>query len=215
MIGFEFMKNFDAPYQADSITDFWRRWHISLSTFLARLSVHSARWQPAGAAPDVPEPDRRHAPGRPVARGELDVRGLGCVSRGAAGLRALPGQAEPVSSACRGSSAWESPLSSCCSPGCCSARPPSPTRRVTSAPCSASEAARPTPRCSCSPAQLYTREALVIVMACVAFTAWPSQAYEWSETISWPKALVVHPLFVVALLAMFAQSFNPFLYFQF
>src|SRR5262249_30513407 len=34
MIGFEFMKNFDAPYQADSITDFWRRWHISLSTFL-------------------------------------------------------------------------------------------------------------------------------------------------------------------------------------
>ena len=45
--------------------------------------------------------------------------------------------------------------------------------------------------------------------------AWPSQAYEWSETIGWPKALVVHPLFVVALLAMFAQSFNPFLYFQF
>ena len=34
MIGFEFMKNFDAPYQSDSITDFWRRWHISLSTFL-------------------------------------------------------------------------------------------------------------------------------------------------------------------------------------
>src|SRR3954469_17642817 len=34
MIGFEFMKNFDSPYHADSITDFWRRWHISLSTFL-------------------------------------------------------------------------------------------------------------------------------------------------------------------------------------
>ena len=35
MIGFEFQKNFDSPYQAESITDFWRRWHISLSTFLA------------------------------------------------------------------------------------------------------------------------------------------------------------------------------------
>ena len=34
MIGFEFMKNFDAPYHADSITNFWQRWHISLSTFL-------------------------------------------------------------------------------------------------------------------------------------------------------------------------------------
>jgi alginate O-acetyltransferase complex protein AlgI len=53
------------------------------------------------------------------------------------------------------------------------------------------------------------------MMACAVLVAWPSQAYEWSATISWPKALVVHPLFVVALLAMFAQSFNPFLYFQF
>ncbi|MGK5594571.1 MAG: MBOAT family O-acyltransferase [Parachlamydiaceae bacterium] len=26
--------NFNSPYQADSIIDFWRRWHISLSTFL-------------------------------------------------------------------------------------------------------------------------------------------------------------------------------------
>ena len=34
MVGFEFPKNFDAPYRADSITDFWRRWHVSLSTFL-------------------------------------------------------------------------------------------------------------------------------------------------------------------------------------
>ena len=34
MMGFVFAKNFDAPYQADSITDFWRRWHISLSTLL-------------------------------------------------------------------------------------------------------------------------------------------------------------------------------------
>jgi alginate O-acetyltransferase complex protein AlgI len=34
MIGFMFMKNFDDPYLADSITDFWRRWHISLSTWL-------------------------------------------------------------------------------------------------------------------------------------------------------------------------------------
>jgi len=34
MFGFEFPRNFDAPYRADSITNFWQRWHISLSTFL-------------------------------------------------------------------------------------------------------------------------------------------------------------------------------------
>jgi len=34
MLGFVFPKNFDSPYRAESITDFWRRWHISLSTWL-------------------------------------------------------------------------------------------------------------------------------------------------------------------------------------
>lgn len=33
MFGFEFMKNFNYPYIATSITDFWRRWHISLSSW--------------------------------------------------------------------------------------------------------------------------------------------------------------------------------------
>ena len=31
MLGFEFLENFNYPYIASSITDFWRRWHISLS----------------------------------------------------------------------------------------------------------------------------------------------------------------------------------------
>jgi alginate O-acetyltransferase complex protein AlgI len=34
MLGFVFPKNFNSPYLAESITDFWRRWHISLSTWL-------------------------------------------------------------------------------------------------------------------------------------------------------------------------------------
>ena len=33
MIGFHFKENFNYPYAADSVTDFWRRWHISLSSF--------------------------------------------------------------------------------------------------------------------------------------------------------------------------------------
>jgi alginate O-acetyltransferase complex protein AlgI len=33
LFGFEFMENFNYPYIAKSITEFWRRWHISLSTW--------------------------------------------------------------------------------------------------------------------------------------------------------------------------------------
>lgn len=33
-MGFHLPANFRAPYKSDSITDFWRRWHISLSTWL-------------------------------------------------------------------------------------------------------------------------------------------------------------------------------------
>ena len=33
IFGFKFLENFNYPYIAKSITDFWRRWHISLSSF--------------------------------------------------------------------------------------------------------------------------------------------------------------------------------------
>ena len=33
MLGFRFVENFRYPYVSESVTDFWRRWHISLSTW--------------------------------------------------------------------------------------------------------------------------------------------------------------------------------------
>ena len=34
LLGFHFNKNFDSPYKSATITEFWRRWHISLSSWL-------------------------------------------------------------------------------------------------------------------------------------------------------------------------------------
>ena len=33
MVGFHYLENFDYPYASHSITEFWRRWHMSLGTF--------------------------------------------------------------------------------------------------------------------------------------------------------------------------------------
>lgn len=52
VLGFELMENFRQPYLATSIADFWRRWHISLSTWfrdylyipLGGNRVSHARW---------------------------------------------------------------------------------------------------------------------------------------------------------------------------
>jgi alginate O-acetyltransferase complex protein AlgI len=34
LLGFRFTRNFQLPYQSENIAEFWRRWHISLSTWL-------------------------------------------------------------------------------------------------------------------------------------------------------------------------------------
>ncbi len=34
LLGFHFVENFNSPYKSESITEFWRRWHMSLSAFL-------------------------------------------------------------------------------------------------------------------------------------------------------------------------------------
>ena len=40
IFGFHFDENFNYPYVADSVTNFWRRWHISLSTWFRYQKPH-------------------------------------------------------------------------------------------------------------------------------------------------------------------------------
>jgi alginate O-acetyltransferase complex protein AlgI len=47
------------------------------------------------------------------------------------------------------------------------------------------------------------------------FSFWKFRSYDWCVDVSFKKSLVVLGLFILATLALFTQSYNPFLYFQF
>jgi len=82
MFGFHFLENFNYPYVARSVTEFWRRWHISLSTWF-RDYVYIPL---GGNRAQCVEPLRRLVPDRNVARRELEFHRLGtlvlCAARG-------------------------------------------------------------------------------------------------------------------------------------
>ena len=64
-------------------------------------------------------------------------------------------------------------------------------------------------------AEFYAPGKIILMALCAALIVRPLQAYEWAEDVTWPKALALAPTFCLALMAMFAQSFSPFLYFRF
>lgn len=213
MFGFEFMKNFNAPYHADSITDFWRRWHISLSTFLrdylyiplggnrrgtvrtyANLAIvmllgglwHGANWTF-------------------VAWGAY--HGILLIAERAAGRapawRALP---RPVRVAAtfilvlgswvlfRAESVADAAAYFIAMAGC-------------GVPADASSAMLA--------AQVFEPGRIVPMAVAGLLVVSRRQAHEWSAAVTVPKALASLAVFVLALAAMFSQAFNPFLYFQF
>ena len=61
--------NFNSPYKATSIIDFWRRWHMTLSRFLRDYLYVGSGWQPERPDPALREPARDHASGRACGTG--------------------------------------------------------------------------------------------------------------------------------------------------
>ena len=56
---------------------------------------------------------------------------------------------------------------------------------------------------------------LATLALCAVLAFQPMQAFDFAERISWGKAVLLLGLFCFALMTMFVQAFNPFLYFQF
>ena len=212
MIGFEFLKNFDSPYKADSITDFWRRWHISLSTFLRDYLY-------------IPLGGNRKGPLRTYLN-LIVVMLLGGLWHGANWTFVAWGAYHGILLALERFNGKRSALELW----------PRPVRVAATfilvlfswvlfRSANLHEAlyylgvmigqGGSGPGMLLLPALLYTQGTLAIMAIGALVIAWPVQAHDWSREVTWPKAMLVHPLFCVSLLVMFSQSANPFLYFQF
>ena len=81
MLGFRFPQNFNSPYTSVNISDFWRRWHMSLSfwlrdyLFIPLGGSRNGRWRTLRNLLD------HDVPRRPLAWRGLDVRDLGTAAR--------------------------------------------------------------------------------------------------------------------------------------
>ena len=103
MFGLRLPFNFNAPYRALSIRDFWRRWHMTLSRFLRDYLYIPLGGNRCGAARQAVERRRDHAARRAVAWRELDIRRLGRAAR--RGARGEPCLGAARACACRAPSA--------------------------------------------------------------------------------------------------------------
>ena len=88
LFGIDFLENFNYPYSAGSITDFWRRWHISLSSWFRDYLYIPLGGNRCWPSAELFQSGDRLLPVRALARRELDVCRLGAVSRRIPGSRA-------------------------------------------------------------------------------------------------------------------------------
>ncbi len=67
LLGYELMENFRSPYRSLNVTEFWRRWHISLSTWF-RDYLYTPLVAPVGVGSTRSQPIPRYGARRTVAR---------------------------------------------------------------------------------------------------------------------------------------------------
>jgi alginate O-acetyltransferase complex protein AlgI len=212
MLGFVFPKNFDSPYLSQSMTEFWRRWHISLSAWLRDYLY-------------VPLGGNRKGPVRTYVNLFL-VMLIGGLWHGAAWTFLIWGALHGVLLAAerfRGKAALYG-------------RFPAPVRigatftlvlitwvffRATDvqrafrylgdmfALGNPQESAGLLAGIVYQPYYLFT----FLLAAVIVWTA--PQTWDWSRTLTLPKAAAVVAVFVVSVVVLATQAYNPFIYFFF
>ena len=212
MLGFELPRNFYAPYLADSITDFWRRWHISLSTFLRDYLY-------------IPLGGNRKGTARTYVNLAV-VMFFGGLWHGASWVFVAWGLYHGILLGVERSLGRRSFYNNM----------PRPLRVVTTfvlvlfswvlfRSSTIAEAASyftalfgitsVTTASTLIAAQLYTPVHLLVMAICAVLTVQPVQSFDWVDRSSWPKSWLLLLVLLLAVGEMFTQAFNPFLYFQF
>ncbi|NLH40784.1 MAG: MBOAT family protein [Planctomycetes bacterium] len=211
MFGFECSRNFAAPYRAESFSDFWRRWHISLSSWLRDYLYIQLGGSRAGT-------------GRTYLN--LLIVLLLC------GLWHGAGWTFIVWGAWHGfwliAERWQKNMGAAAPTGLlgrCNtfflvllgwvifrAADLSDAWRLLSI---MSWPQRAQGGSSLLSAAIYTRGSLFFMALCTVLVFQPVQGFDWVRRLSWPKVVTLAILFALSLTTMFAQSFRSFLYFQF
>jgi alginate O-acetyltransferase complex protein AlgI len=212
MFGFVFAKNFDSPYLSQSITEFWRRWHISLSTWLRDYLY-------------VPLGGNRKGPLRTYVNLFI-VMLLGGLWHGAAWNFVVWGGLHGALLAFERMQGKAAPY----------LRLPAPLRialtfavvlvtwvffRAADLPsagrylASMFGAGAPHDGVSLLAGIVYQPYYLLTFAAAAVVTWTCPQTWDWSRTITAPKAAAVAAAFVFAAVMLTTQAFNPFIYFIF
>ncbi|MBL9138441.1 MAG: MBOAT family protein [Verrucomicrobiales bacterium] len=213
MLGFEFPRNFDAPYRSESITDLWRRWHISLSTVL-RDYLYIALG------------GNRKGEGRTYFNLAV-VMILGGLWHGAKWNFVLWGAFHGILLAIerwRGKRSLYDALPRPARVGATfllmlfswvlfRAENLSAALDYYRAMLGLGDTGVAAPLIA---AAIYTPYHALVLAVGTALVFQPVQAHDWAERpVTWGRTAMLTPLFVLSLMGMFTQAFNPFLYFQF
>lgn len=212
MLGFHFPRNFNGPYRSGSISEFWSRWHISLTTWLkdylyiplggnrvARWRVYlnlflvmfaSGVWH--GAAMTFICWGLYHAffmivervNGKRALYFKFPRLAQVLLTQVIVLFGWVLFRAADISAALQ---MWKSML------GLAAVNPADPILF----------------------AEVFTPTSVVFMLLALVYAFSPIRAFEWCQKISVPRLVTAFALFAFAVLALFTQTYNPFLYFQF
>jgi alginate O-acetyltransferase complex protein AlgI len=212
MMGFVLMQNFDSPYKSASITEFWRRWHISLSTWLRDYLY-------------IPLGGNRKGPRRTMVN-LMTVMLLGGLWHGASwnfvvwggihgGMLALErrfGAAHPLRRLPRALGVAATFLVVTVSWVFFRAKTLGQALVYMGSMCGL---AATTPASDVLAGALYTPYHAAMFLVCGALVWGMPNTWQLTERLSAPRALWAAATLALATLVMWTQTTNPFLYFQF